>query len=81
MATSLLPTTYAGWRQCIEVDCGLLITPDFLSARIAALQDPRDHMTRRFLELWGEAHHRQVLEWFRQAQSQTGAGRARGREQ
>ncbi|MCC5860539.1 MAG: hypothetical protein JJT93_01345 [Gammaproteobacteria bacterium] len=68
-SSTLLPTSYAEWRHCIEVDCGLEITPEFVAARLAALQNPKDHATRRFLELYGEAHHARVLGWFREAQA------------
>ena len=63
----LVPQDYAAWRHCIEVDCGITLTPAWIEQRITALQDDRDHHTRRFVELWGSAHHEQVIGWFRQA--------------
>jgi hypothetical protein len=66
-ASELIPSDYASWRYCIEVKCGLALTPDFLQARIAALADSGDEETRRFARLYGDAHLNRVLAWFRQA--------------
>lgn len=34
---------------------------------LAALHDAADHHTQQFLRRWGQAHHRQVIEWFERA--------------
>lgn len=72
---NVVPTTFAQWRHCIEVECGLVITPRFLADRLAALQNPKDPHTQRFLRVWGQSHHARVLEWFRQAQAELEAPR------
>lgn len=59
-----VPRDYDGWRHCIEVDCGIALTAFWIRQRIAALRDAEDRHTRRFVELWGAEHHRQVLAWF-----------------
>ena len=63
----IVPQDYASWRHCIEVDCGIRLTPQWIEQRIAALQDPRDSHTSRFKELWGPTHLERVLGWFQQA--------------
>ncbi len=63
-----LPKNYEEWQHCITVDCGLKLTPDYISKRIAALQNNKDHHTQRFVELYGQQHLERVLGWFMQAQ-------------
>lgn len=64
---SFVPETYDRWKHCITVSCGIPLTPQYVEARIAALDDMTDHHTQRFIECWGKAHHDQTLAWFRQA--------------
>ena len=66
-ARELFPSNYASWRYCIEVKCGLALTPEFLQARIAVLGDPRHEESRRFTKLYGKPYHEQVLAWFQRA--------------
>jgi hypothetical protein len=44
-ASELFPSDYTSWRYCIEVKCGLALTPEFLRARIAVLHNPRHRPT------------------------------------
>lgn len=69
------PEIYAAWRHCIEVDCGIRLTPSFIEAGLEALADPQDPHTRRFVEQWGEAHRKRVLGWLARAE---GSGEAAG---
>jgi hypothetical protein len=66
----MVPTTYADWRRCIERDCGIPLTPEFIAARIDDLRDPRSHHTQQFLKVYGPDHHARVLAWFGQASSE-----------
>jgi hypothetical protein len=66
-AAQLFPSDYTSWRYCIEVKCGLAITPEYLQARIAVLADSRHEESRRFAGLYGEPYRDQVLGWFRRA--------------
>ena len=69
-AAELFPGDYMSWRYCIEVKCGLALTPDFLQTRIAILGDPHHEESRRFSTLYGEPYHEQVLTWFQRAASE-----------
>ena len=62
---ALIPETYLGWRHCITVHCGIPLTADFVARRIAALSQADSEETLRFRKLYGDAHWRQVLAWFR----------------
>lgn len=67
MNTPLSLGSYAEWRHCITHRCGIPLTADYVDARIAALADPRDHGTQRFLQVWGAPCLEQVRRWFEQA--------------
>ncbi|WP_086933876.1 hypothetical protein [Agarilytica rhodophyticola] len=66
--SSIIPETYEQWRHCIIVECGLELTPKYISERISALQDDRDYYTQQFVKLYGRQYLQQVLAWFMQAQ-------------
>lgn len=65
--TSPIPQTYAEWRHCIEVECGIHLTAAFIQARLAALGDVQAEETQRFRRLYGDAHWKRVLAWFERA--------------
>jgi len=69
MKTPVIPQTYAQWRHCIEVECGIPLEPNFIQARLSVLCDPAHDETRRFASLYGQDHARSVLAWFQQAQT------------
>lgn len=62
-----LPDSYADWRECITVRCGISLTPVYVERRLAELQDKDTAETKCFTELYGDAHLRRVLTWFGQA--------------
>ncbi|MEM9670635.1 MAG: hypothetical protein AAF950_17095 [Pseudomonadota bacterium] len=64
-----MPQTFEEWEHCITVKCGISLTAEFVLGRINALEDRTDIRTRKFIDYWGENHHLQTLEWFRQAAS------------
>jgi hypothetical protein len=65
----VIPINYLQWRRCIEVECGIALKPDFISARVAALTQPGDE-PQRFARLYGDEHLQRVIGWFRRAQSE-----------
>jgi hypothetical protein len=62
-----LPDSYQAWRHCITVGCGIALTPAYVGARLTALRDRSAAETRRFAELYGEAHLGRVIGWFERA--------------
>lgn len=68
----MIPDSYSAWRHCIEVDCRLALTPDFVRERLAALADPGDFRTEQFLRCHGAAHLARVRGWFAQALQELG---------
>ncbi|UTW45097.1 hypothetical protein KFE80_12110 [bacterium SCSIO 12696] len=67
MEKTFIPNSYEEWRHCITVECRLELTESFISERIAALQNPRDYSTKKFIQLYGQHHLQKVLGWFEQA--------------
>ncbi|WP_303759572.1 hypothetical protein [Alcanivorax jadensis] len=62
-----IPASYGEWRHCITEVCGLVLTEAFIHQRLAALENPDDYMTRKFIALYGETHRRQTRAWFARA--------------
>ncbi len=67
MKTPVIPQTYAQWRHCIEVECGIPLTLDYIDERLAVWRDPAQDEARRFAQLYGDDHLRHVQQWFEQA--------------
>jgi hypothetical protein len=66
----MIPKNYMEWRQCIEHDCGIKITPEFIEKRLNAFNDKKDLHTQRFVALYGNDHLQNVLKWLKQTQQQ-----------
>ncbi|WP_043316295.1 hypothetical protein [Microbulbifer sp. HZ11] len=64
MEAIFTPQNYQEWRHCITVTCGLELTEAFINSRITSLKNESDYMTKRFVELYGEARRQRTLEWF-----------------
>jgi hypothetical protein len=62
--TAPIPQTYAQWRHCIEVECGIPLTAAFIRDRLDELGDEGAEESQRFRRLYGDAHWRRVLGWF-----------------
>lgn len=59
--------TYDDWKHCITVLCGIPLTLEYVEGRLAALRNPADFSTQKFVAFWGEAHLACVIDWFEQA--------------
>ena len=59
--------TYEDWKHCITVLCRIPLTSAYVEERIAALRNPADYGTQKFLATWGEPHLERVIGWFEQA--------------
>ena len=66
MAQSL--KTYDDWKHCITVLCGIPLEQAYVEQRLAALRDPADYGTQKFVATWGEDHLARVIAWFEQAE-------------
>ena len=69
MKTQVIPQTYAQWRHCIEVECGIAMTLPFIDERLKVWRDAGHDDTRRFAQLYGKDHCLRVQQWFEQARN------------
>ena len=60
----IIPSNYADWRRCIEVDYGIAGTPEIVALRIEALTRSESEEARRFAALDGSGYLRRVIGWF-----------------
>lgn len=67
MDSSIIPKSYEEWHHCITVICRQELTPMYIESRIRALNSPNDHMTQKFIELYGDQQRLLTLKWFEQA--------------
>lgn len=63
----MIPTTYEAWRHCIEVDCRIPLTREFITQRLRELDDRGVYSTEQLQRRYGEAHVDQLKRWFRRA--------------
>ena len=64
MDSNLIPADYQEWKHCITVLCGIKLTKNYLDKRIALFTDKSNYETRKFIQIYGEKHTGQVLDWF-----------------
>jgi len=62
-----IPQTYADWRYCITVECGIPLEAAYVDSRIVILKSTDNEETRRFRKIYGDSHWQHVLAWFQQA--------------
>ena len=67
-----LPDSYTEWRHCITEICAIPLGEAFIRERLSALDNDNDHMTRKFIELYGRKHWEQTKEWFNRALNEQG---------
>lgn len=60
--------SYEDWKHCVTVLCGIPLTQAYVEQRLAALRDPTDYGTQRFVATWGSTHLARVIDWFEQAE-------------
>lgn len=70
----VIPQTYAQWRHCITVECGIALERTYVAQRLAAWRNAQSEETQRFRRLYGDAHWRSVIGWFEQAERELAAG-------
>lgn len=60
----MIPQTFEQWRSCIVNDCKINLTADFARERLLVLQNTENTKTRKFVQLYGEQHFQNVIQWF-----------------
>ncbi len=67
MRYDTIPETYEHWHHCITVECGTPLTPEYITERLATWRDEKTEETLRFRKLYGDAHWRSMIGWFKRA--------------
>ena len=62
--------SYEDWKHCITELCGIPLTGPYIEQRLAAMRNPADTMTQKFVTMWGDQHRLRVIGWFEQAQQE-----------
>lgn len=60
----MIPQTFEEWKDCIVNDCKINLTKEFAQQRLAVYQDKRNPETQKFISLYGEQHHANIIHWF-----------------
>lgn len=64
---AMVPHDYLEWKHCIEVSCGIMLTPSFIERRLTELNDDQSVYCHQFDGLYGYGYRQQVIGWFEQA--------------
>ncbi len=67
----MIPQNYDQWKHCIEVECGIVLSIDYLTGRLTSLNKLQSEETIRFINLYGHLHHQNITGWFKQALQST----------
>ena len=73
--SAIIPETFEEWRFCIEHDCGIVLTSEFIATRLTILRKPQHEETQRFVRYYGEAHRQRIIHWFEHALNDTQSAR------
>lgn len=69
--SAIIPETFEEWRHCIEHDCDIILTPEFIATRLTILREPQHEETQRFVRYYGEAHWQRIILWLEHALNDT----------
>ncbi|MEM7465588.1 MAG: hypothetical protein AAF387_01755 [Pseudomonadota bacterium] len=72
MMQSPFPENYEQWQHCITVECGIPLTAEFVSKRLAVWKDNNSQETKRFRKLYGDDYLQAVIGWFERAEQELG---------
>ena len=61
---------FSEWHKAITLRCGLTLSRDYCTERIATLRDDTVPTTRNFIKDYGENYRTLVISWFEQAHNE-----------
>jgi hypothetical protein len=62
-----IPETFGEWRHCIEQECQIRLTREYIEQRLMILRATNHGETQRFIRHYGNHHWQRVVNWFEQA--------------
>jgi hypothetical protein len=63
----MIPENFEQWFHCITGECGIKLTPDYITDRQKELSDRKNPHTLQIIRLYGEQHYNNLISWFSQA--------------
>lgn len=60
----MIPQTFEQWKYCLINDCKINLTRDFARQRLDIYRDKNNPETKKFAQLYGEAHLQNIIRWF-----------------
>ncbi|MBK1442128.1 hypothetical protein JHJ32_19175 [Parapedobacter sp. ISTM3] len=60
----MIPQDFESWKDCIERQCRIPLTAAFARQRLNVYNNPELPETQQFIRLYGEEHHKRVVDWF-----------------
>ena len=61
----MIAYTLDEWKSCIVNDCKIELTKSFAQKRLRVYENSSHPETKKFRELYGEQHLKNVINWFR----------------
>jgi len=65
-----MPENYSDWKQSITGISGISLTQEFITQRLAELQNANAKATKDFVKIYGDEHLSRVTEWFERAREE-----------
>lgn len=62
----MIPNTFNDWKNCVEHDCKIKLTKEFAAQRLLVYQNSHDEETKKFVQLYGEQHLKNIITWLQQ---------------
>jgi hypothetical protein len=62
----MIPHSFEEWKKCIVNDCHINLSPDFAQKRLTVFQDRGQLETQKFIQLYGEQHLQNIINWLKQ---------------
>ncbi|WP_028296835.1 hypothetical protein [Olivibacter sitiensis] len=63
----MIPQTFEQWKSCIINDCKINLTEEFARQRLAVYWDEGNPETCKFVQLYGEQHLQNIIQWLEMA--------------
>jgi hypothetical protein len=67
----MISKTYEEWKFCIIEKCGISLTFEYIEERLSVLSNEQNKERNKFIELYGQEHLNNVIDWFKIALNET----------
>ena len=61
----MISKTYEQWKFCIIKKCGISLTFESIEERLSVLSNEQNKERNKFIELYGQEHLNNVIDWFK----------------